>query len=165
MPALRPARRLAAISTAVLASATLAGCATIVSLDPAPLANDPDCANVTVRLPDAVDALEKRETDAQASGAWGDPVSVILRCGVEVPGPSVLSCIEVAGVQWLRHETTAPNWIFTSYGRDPAIQIAVDGETIGPGVALDILSFAVSQSPRNGRECQSLEDTVTGSGG
>ena len=40
------------------------------------------------RLPETVDGLERRETNAQATGAWGNPASVLLRCGVPTPGPT-----------------------------------------------------------------------------
>lgn len=158
-----PTRAPAVLAAAALA-VMLAGCAGTVSLEPADAANDPDCADVTVRLPDAIDGIERRETDAQATGAWGDPVSVILRCGVAVPGPSTLSCIEIpgTGIQWLRDASTAPNYVFTTYGRDPAVSVAVDADAIAPGVALDELANAVSFTPATGRECASLEDTVTG---
>jgi len=155
-------RRLAPL--AVLPLLPLAGCLPIVSLPPAEDANNPECAAVTVRIPDALDTLLARETDAQATGAWGDPVAVILRCGVEVPGPSTLPCFELPGstVQWLRDDTDAPHYLFTSYGRDPAVAVEVDTELIPAGIALDELSRAVSVLPTNGHECLSLEDTVTG---
>lgn len=157
-------RLLLALPTAV-AALVLAGCTSSVSLEAAPNANDPDCANITVRLPDTIDTLAALQTDAQATGAWGDPVAVILRCGVEVPGPSTLPCIEIpgTGIQWLRDETETGNFVFTTYGRDPAVSVAVDAEIVGPGVALDELANAVSFTPSNGRSCQSLDDTVTGS--
>ncbi len=154
-------------SAALIATATtflVGGCAAIVSLPAADDANNPGCAAVSVRLPDVIDTLPQRETDAQATGAWGDPVAVILRCGVEVPGPSTLPCIEIpgSGVFWLRDDSEAPHYLFTSYGRDPAIAVEVDSDVISPGIALDELSDAVSFLPTNGRECLDLEDTVTG---
>ena len=144
--------------------AVLSGCTTAVSLEAAPDANNPDCANVTVRLPDTVGTLDALETDAQATGAWGDPVAVILRCGVEVPGPSTQLCIEIpgTGISWLLDDTDAPNYRYTSYGRDPAVSVAVNTEIISAGVALDDLANAVSFTPLNGRECTGFADTVTG---
>ena len=152
---------------AIAAALVLSGCSTSVILDPAPDANNPACAAVTVRLPSTLNGnggpLAQRETTAQATGAWGEPSAVILHCGVPVPSASSLPCIEVDGIQWLRDATNAPNFIFTSYGRDPAISVAVDSDAIGPGVALDLLSNVVSYTATNGRQCTSLQDTVTGS--
>ena len=70
--------------TAVFVS--LAGCAAIVPLEPAPDANNPGCAEVIVRLPERVAEQPQRETNAQATGAWGSPASILLHCGVSVPG-------------------------------------------------------------------------------
>ena len=70
----------------------LTGCTSTVSLEPAPDANDPACAEVTVRLPDDLAGQSRRWTDAQATGAWGEPAAVLLTCGVEPPGPTTLPC-------------------------------------------------------------------------
>lgn len=144
--------------------AALSACTAAVSLEAAPDANNPGCADVTVRLPDTVGALDALETDAQATGAWGDPVAVILRCGVEVPGPSTQLCIEIpgTGISWLLDDSDAPNYRYTSYGRDPAVSVAVDTEIISAGVALDDLANAVSFTQLNGRTCTGFADTVTG---
>jgi len=163
----RPRRVLASPAAAVLLAgllvATLAGCSPTVVMHPAEDANNVDCAAVTVRLPDTLgDGLAKRTTDAQATGAWGDPVSVLLSCGVAVPAASELPCIEVNGIQWLRDDSAAPNYSFTSFGRDPAVLVAVDADVVSPGIPLDELANAVSFTPSNGLECRSLEDTVTG---
>ncbi len=61
-------------------------------MTPAADANDPVCAEVSVRLPDSVDGEPRRWTDAQATGAWGNPSVVLLTCGVEPPAPSTLAC-------------------------------------------------------------------------
>lgn len=159
-----PAPRLRLALLAAAPALLLAGCLPTVALSPAPDANNPDCAQVSVRLPEQVDTFERRETDAQATGAWGDPVAVILRCGVEVPGPSTLPCIEIpgTGIHWLRDASEAPHYLFTTYGRDPAISVQVDADLIPPGIALDDVANAVTFLPKNGRECLSLEDSVTG---
>jgi hypothetical protein len=126
-----PPRRLRLAAALALVGA-LTACTPIVALTAAPAANDPDCAAVSVRLPDSIEGLPLRETDAQATGAWGDPVSVLLACGVDVPVASELPCIEVNGVQWLRDDAEAPNYVFTSFGRDPAVRVSIDSEVIAP---------------------------------
>jgi hypothetical protein len=146
----------------VISTVALTGCSSIVALHPAPDANNPDCAAVIVRLPDEVGGLAKRQTDAQATGAWGDPDAVVLTCGVEVPVASELPCID-KGVFWLRDDSNESYWKFTSFGRDPAVDVVVDRDIVsGPGVVLDDLENAVSFTPENGLECTDTEVTVTG---
>lgn len=147
-----PTRRALAAVLAVTAAVALTGCATTVAMEPAPLANDPRCADVVVRLPDTVDGQERRWTDAQATGAWGDPSAVLLTCGLEAPGPSTLRCITVGGIDWLVDESEAPRYRLTTYGRTPAVQVYVDNEVVSSNNALDDLRLAVSQIPQES-EC------------
>jgi outer membrane murein-binding lipoprotein Lpp len=77
-PAVRSPRRglvrtVFATLAALLGGLVLAGCAQAVPFDPAADASDPDCAAVVVRLPDTVAGLAERETNAQGTGAWGQP--------------------------------------------------------------------------------------------
>ena len=51
--------RLARALVVVVAAASLAGCASSVSLQPAKDADDPLCAEVTVRLPATIDGQER----------------------------------------------------------------------------------------------------------
>jgi len=115
-------RRLAAVAGAIALAAGLAGCSTTVHLEPAADANDPACANVSVLLPDTVGGYERVWTDAQATGAWGDP-TVVLRCGVEPPAPSDLVCTTLGGVDWLVLEQEEERQRLVTYGREPAIEV------------------------------------------
>jgi hypothetical protein len=129
-------RRLAPLA-GVLALLTLSGCSSTVALKPAPDANNPTCAEVTVRLPDAIDGFDRRWTDAQATGAYGDPTTVIVACGVAVPGPTAtLQCITLEGIDWLVDDSDAPWMRMTSYGRDPAVQVFVDTKRVGANEVL-----------------------------
>jgi hypothetical protein len=161
-----PRPSLLALAAASMALATgLSGCAPVVSMAPAAeFANDPECAEATVRMPDAISSYELRQTDAQGASAWGQPTVVLLYCGVPVPEVSELPCVEVpagSGIFWLREEVDA-GYAFTTYGRDPAVRVVVDPDAVGPGVVLDDLANAVSYTSETGRECVDLEDTVTG---
>lgn len=129
-------RRLAA-ALGVLTILALSGCAGTVHLEPAEDANNPVCAEITVRLPDAIAGEERRWTDAQATGSWGDPVSVILSCGVTVPGPTAeLQCVTLEGIDWLVDESESPMLRMTTYGRDPAVQLFVDTERLSSNEVL-----------------------------
>ena len=150
--------RPAAISVVILAAAgLLSGCASTVSMTPAKGANDPACAAVTVRLPDTVDGQQRRWTDAQATGAWGTPTSVLLTCGLEAPGPSTLVCQTVDDVDWLIDDTDAPKYRFTTFGRTPAVEVYLDYDVVSGRDALSALSSAVQQLPTDGRECTDAE--------
>ncbi|MEV7630998.1 DUF3515 family protein [Microbacterium sp. NPDC089318] len=132
-------RRLALITCAT-AMLALTGCSTTVALTPADDADNPRCAEVTVRLPQSVSGQDRRWTDAQATGAYGaeGKTSVILTCGVTVPGPTAdLQCVTLEGIDWLVDESDAPRMRMTTYGRNPAVQIFVDTEIVS---ANDVLT-------------------------
>src|SRR5690606_7775662 len=129
-------RRLAPLA-GVLALLAVSGCSSTVALKPAPDANNPACAEVTVRLPDAIDDFDRRWTDAQATGAYGDPTTIIVACGVAVPGPTAtLQCVTLEGIDWLVDESAAPWMRMTTYGRDPAVQVFVNTEEAGANEVL-----------------------------
>ncbi|MFC5503203.1 DUF3515 family protein [Lysinimonas soli] len=149
-----------ALAAAVLLTATLTGCSPIVALTPATHANDPACADVIVRLPQTLEGLARRETNAQATGAWGDPAQVLLRCGVTEPTASDLPCVQVYNTDWLRDDTNAPSYVFTSYGRTPAIAVVIDQRKLTPGLVLGDLDSVVAFTKPNGRACSSIEDSL-----
>src|SRR5690554_7039815 len=53
----------------------LTGCTPIVAMEAAGNATSVDCAEVSVRLPRTIDELPRRETNAQATAAWGEPAA------------------------------------------------------------------------------------------
>ena len=142
---------------AVSGAIVLAGCTQAVPFDAAPSASDPDCAAVVVRLPDTVAGLDERETNAQGTGAWGQPASVLLRCGVEPLGPTTDRCVSVDGVDWVIDESDAPQFLFTTYGRTPAVEVLVDNDVVSGSTAIADLSAAVSAIPAEGG-CVSIDD-------
>ncbi|KAA9111649.1 DUF3515 family protein [Microbacterium rhizomatis] len=133
--------------------AALSGCTSAVSLQPAAAANDPACADITVHLPASVSGQDRRWTDAQATGAWGDPASVILTCGITPPGPTTLPCTPVAGVDWIIDDTDAPRYRVTTFGRVPAVQIYLDNDVVSSADVLDTLSRIVATLPTDGSAC------------
>ena len=150
-----------AISAAVLGTvlaAAVSGCSGPVTMDPAPDANNPECATVIVNLPEGLAGLTPRETNAQSTKAWGDPTSVRLRCGVPVPAPTAeFPCITVDGIDWLRDAEDEPVTVFTTYGRDPAVQVVIDGAVVSGEPVLSGIAGAVSLVPAE-RECVAVED-------
>jgi len=145
----------------VILAFVVSGCGAIVPVEAADDANDPLCAEVIIRLPQTVDGQSKRETNAQATGAWGVPASVILRCGIEPTGPTALPCVNLNGIDWIRDDSLAPIYRFEAYGREPGLEVIVDAEAetpiSGTNVLID-LQGAVSQLPQT-RQCISLSET------
>lgn len=136
--------RLAALSAAAIAlTLSLSACSPTVSLEPAADANNPGCAEVIVRLPDAVDGQERRSTNAQSTAAWGNPATVILRCGIEPVEISTLPCVTASGVDWIVDDSAKPSFRFISFGRTPALEVIVDSENAVGVNALDSLAEAV----------------------
>ena len=147
-------RRALVVAIALTAAASgLTGCASTVHLDPAAGANDPACAEVTVRLPGELDGQPRRWTDAQATGAWGDPAAVLLSCGLEPPGPTTLPCQSVNGVDWIIDDAEAPRYRVTTFGRVPAVEVFLDTEVVSSAEVLDALSGIVGLLPTDGSVC------------
>lgn len=130
-----------------LIAATLTGCTQPVAIEAAPDAENVLCAEVVVRLPDLIGDAEKRETNAQGTGAWGTPAQALLQCGVDADEVSSLECRTFEGVDWLIDPSDPDLVTATTYGRDPAIRVAIDKNVTGPGVILAELALAVSVIP------------------
>ncbi|MFD2757959.1 DUF3515 domain-containing protein [Gulosibacter faecalis] len=153
-------RSLVALSIAATAL-LLSGCSgPSVAMQPAESAGAPECADVTVRLPDSVAGLDRRDTNAQATGAWGNPASVLLRCGVPTPGPTSDRCISLNGIDWIEDASEAPTYRYTTYGRTPAVEVAIDSSVgISGTTALIDLQDAVDTLPLTG-ECVGPDDLL-----
>ena len=150
-------RSIGALAIAALA-AGVAACTPAVALQPAADAASPLCAEVSVRLPPDIDDLPKRETTAQATAAWGLPTAVVLHCGVESPAPtSTLQCYTVDGVDWLVDDANDPEFRFTSYGRTPAVTVAIDNTVVAGISVLEAIAPAVGRLPVTGA-CLALDE-------
>ncbi|UFS57436.1 DUF3515 family protein [Subtercola endophyticus] len=149
---------------AAFVSIVLSGCASTVALDPAASATAPGCAEIMVRLPTSVASQDQRQTNAQATSAWGTPASVLLRCGVQPYGPTTLPCVNVSGVDWIEDDSQKPSYTYTTFGRDPATEVIVDSNAVSASTALIDLQTAISAIPETGR-CLDANDLLgTGDG-
>jgi hypothetical protein len=126
-----------------LAIALLTGCAPIVALEPAADANNPECAEIIVRLPDSVADQPKRSVNAQSTAAWGQPVAIILRCGLEPVKTSALPCVSASNVDWLIDDSNSPSFRFISYARSPATEVIIDSTVVAGITVLEQLAAAV----------------------
>ena len=103
MPRRRTVQRACAVA---LPAVLVGGCASAVPVEAATHATDPACAALILATPDSLgDGLGRRNTSAQATTAWGNP-AIVLRCGVEPPGPTTQRCETVtspdgASIDWL----------------------------------------------------------------
>lgn len=156
--ALRPASIAAPVLVGVL---LLSGCAAAVPMQPAEDATNASCADVVVHLPTSVADKPELETNAQGTGAWGEPgnSAVLLHCGVAVPGPTTLPCVSINGVDWIEDDSDAPLYRFTTYGREPAVEVVVDSKAVAGSTALADLTNAVSVLPASGA-CVGADDVV-----
>lgn len=121
----------------------LSGCTTTVVMSAAPLANDPGCAEVIVRLPSETDGQIKRTTNSQSTAAWGSPVAITLTCGLEPVMVSTLPCITAGNVDWIVDESDKPNYTFISFGRTPATAVTIDSTKSSGANVLEDLGQAV----------------------
>ena len=115
----------------------------MVPLEPAEQANNPECAEIIVRLPDELAGLAERRVNAQSTAAWGEPAAVILRCGLEPVEVSALPCVTATDIDWLVDESEAPSYRFISYARSPATEVIIDSSTVAGVTVLDELAASI----------------------
>ncbi|HAP88365.1 MAG TPA: DUF3515 domain-containing protein [Arthrobacter bacterium] len=151
-----PVRVPGILLTATLTGAVLSACAPAVDVTAAGDAANPACAPMMVALPDAIGDAALRKTNSQATAAWGDPSQVILRCGVNVPGPTTDRCVSVNGIDWVIKEGN-PVWTLTTFGREPATEILLDPDKISSATVLADLSAAAAKVPAS-RNCVGQEE-------
>jgi hypothetical protein len=130
----------------------LTGCSATVVMPAAPLANDPDCAEVIVRLPGETDGQTKRTTNSQSTAAWGEPVAITLTCGLEPVMVSALPCITAGDVDWIVDDSAKPNYTFISFGRTPATAVTIDSTKSSGANVLEDLGQAV-QFTKQTKKC------------
>lgn len=136
-----PARRLGVVGALLAVTGTLGACSAAVSVPAAPYATDPLCAEVVLALPRSLADESKMRTTSQATAAWGTAdEAIVLRCGVEPPPPTTEGCVTaedgITSVDWIavpgtEDETGAAPWTFTTYGRDPAVEVRVPASITG----------------------------------
>lgn len=119
-----------------------------------PGGGDPACARLAADLPPEVrgQARVRTSSGSAAVAAWGQP-SVIWRCGVEPLGPTTDECLDVDGVDWVVRPLE-DGTSFTTYGRDPAVQVLVPRIASAPEpLELPPFSRVVAQLPQGDRRC------------
>lgn len=159
----------------------LSGCASAVNLTAAPDAANPACAKAMIAMPDELVGFTQRETTAQATTAWGDPAAIIVKCGVTVTQPVIDTCAEVNGVDWIlkplegsqpshsampadsgvsqaSEQTATGIWTATTFGRNPAITVTFNADSVPSSTLLTGINSAVEQIEQT-QQCLSAADT------
>lgn len=144
-------RRTAAGLVAVAAALSLAACAQPVQVAAPPSANDAACSAVMLALPVEIDGNAKRTTTSQSTAAWGDPASLVFRCGAEEPGPTADPCTTVGQVDWVAHEREPQRWTLRAYGRTPVMEADIDTSKVSSANVAQALGDAVSRIPASKR--------------
>ena len=118
-----------------------------------------------MHLPDTVAGKAIRETNAQATGAWGDPAVVLLRCGVPPIGPTTKPCINVNGIDWVLENNPADQSLrYITFGRVPATEVVIAHGKGGvtDAAVLPDLADAISNVPQQHNEkCLSASDITS----
>lgn len=143
-------RKTYAVLTAA-ALVALTGCAPTITVDAGTYATEPICAEVVLSLPKVVLDQPKAKSTSQATAAWGQPgAAITFACGVEPPSPTTEDCQSITTnvfgnpvvFDWITTENEG-GWTFTSYGREPAMQVRVPAslESTQPtGALIDVAS-------------------------
>jgi hypothetical protein len=85
------------------------------------------------------------------TAAWGDP-AVIASCGWPALGPTDKECLDVDGVGWVV-EPLHDGVKFTTFGRDPAIEVLVPDAYQPEPLLLPAFGPAAKALPANGHTC------------
>ncbi|GHD57187.1 DUF3515 family protein [Streptomyces goshikiensis] len=130
------------------------------SVESGPFAPDPHCRTVLARLPGELLGKERDPVEGRGVAGWGGG-SIVLRCGVEPLAPTVNTCMNVNGTDWVLDEERAKRGgprVLTTYGRVPAVEIAFEDDGLLAGDALVVIDGAVRDLPQKSK-CLSLSDT------
>ncbi|GAA4526339.1 DUF3515 domain-containing protein [Brachybacterium paraconglomeratum] len=122
--------RLLALPAAGLMALGLVSCGTVQVPAGVDAAN-PACADIVLGVPPEVLGMERSETSSQGTAAWGSGEdTIVMRCGVTPPGPTTELCTTLADgsgveVDWIVQELEGEVFLYTTYGREPAIDVTV----------------------------------------
>ena len=154
----RALRRALPAATAALTLA-LVGCGDdAVRAVPFDAADSEPCQQVARLWPATIGPYEARVTAVQSEGvaAWGDP-PIVARCGKAPPGPTTDPCIDVNGVDWVATPLDDGGTMFTTFGRDPALEVLVPAAYDSHPLLLPPFGAAAEAVPQTLGECSSAQ--------
>lgn len=156
---LTAARPLRTTTTGLLvlgvAGGLLSGCTSVVHVTPPQHAKE--CESATAKWPDEVADQGTRAVDPSGgvkddARAWGDP-AVIATCGWPALEPTDKECLDVDGIYWVV-EPLSDGVKFTTFGRDPAMEVLVPDDYKPEPLLLPAFGPAAEALPTNGRSCK-----------
>jgi hypothetical protein len=146
--------RLAAGLLVIGGAGVLSSCGSAVEVRPP--AHAAACEPATDRWPTTVARRDRVEVDVDGddrdAAAWGDP-AVIATCGWPALGPTEDECLDVDGVYWVV-DRLDDGVRFTTFGRDPAIEVLVPAAYAPEPLLLPAFRDAARALPENGRRCR-----------
>ncbi|MFB0630149.1 DUF3515 family protein [Streptomyces sp. AB3(2024)] len=148
------------VCAVVAVGATVVGTLTGYDVPAGPFARGAPCAGVVAGLPGTLLGQGRDAVDGVGAAGWGGG-AIVLRCGVRPLAPTVDTCVNVDGVDWVLDDERAGRsgvWAFTTYGREPAVEVAFTGGSRPAGDALIAVNNGVRGFPQNSK-CLALSDT------
>ncbi|WP_168583559.1 DUF3515 domain-containing protein [Gephyromycinifex aptenodytis] len=124
-----------------------------VQVSPAPQADSAACADLSAHWPAQVGKHEAVATrpDGPGVAAWGKP-PIVARCGVRPPAPTTLECLSIDDVDWIV-EPLSDGTVFTTFGRDPALEVIVPSAYAPAPLQLPAFTAAAATLPRTTLRC------------
>lgn len=130
------------------------------TVESGPFAQDTHCTRVVDGLPAELMGMKRDSLKGAGVAGWGDG-SIVLRCGVEPLAPTINTCMNVNGTDWVLDEERAEREgvrVLTTYGRVPAVEIAFAQSNQSAGDALIAIDRSVRAIPQRSK-CIGLGDT------
>lgn len=157
----RPRRAALAAAASVLTAGVLVSCGADSpgeGVTAAPHAGDAACEQLADRYPDRLGGQDLAFTDRPGVAVWGEN-AIVLRCGVELPVPTLDPCATVDGVDWVFREDRSKDGgkVVVTYGRDPAVEVVVSDDVAAVDDVLVDLS-ALVEPVKTYAKCINLDD-------
>ncbi|MET7476695.1 DUF3515 family protein [Streptomyces sp. NPDC005648] len=110
------------------------------------------CARVVRGYADSLAGQRRDDNSQPGVGVWGGG-TVTARCGVEPPAPTTDACVSVDGVDWVWRPAKSgeDRRVLVTYGRDPAVEVAISDRVGATDDVLVEMSRAVRAIPRHAR--------------
>ncbi|MFD8986000.1 DUF3515 family protein [Streptomyces sp. NPDC059564] len=127
-----------------------------------PFAGGAACSRALAGLPERLLGRERDAVEGTGAAGWGDG-AIVLRCGVRPLAPTIDSCVNVNGVDWVLDDERAQRsgeWVFTTYGRETAVAVAFKGGQVA-GDALVVINGSLGHLAQKSR-CPGADDAAIG---
>ncbi|MFC9174212.1 MULTISPECIES: DUF3515 family protein [unclassified Streptomyces] len=157
----RPRKAVVAVAACALTAGALVSCGADSpgeGVTSAPHAGNAACEQLADRYPDRLGGKELAFTDRPGVAVWGEN-TIVLRCGVELPVPTIDPCATVDGVDWVLREDRSKDGgkVVVTYGRDPAVEAVISDDIVAVDDVMVDLS-ALVRPVKTHTKCISLDD-------